>query len=67
MLFGDPIPVTAADEAGAEDLYREYPLVQRAMRLLRLTGIGPLTGVALVAALVLAGGSAWPVAAKTAI
>jgi NitT/TauT family transport system substrate-binding protein len=44
MFFGDPIPVTAADEAGAEDLYREYPLVQGVMRFLRLARIGRPVG-----------------------
>jgi NitT/TauT family transport system substrate-binding protein len=67
MFFGDPIPVTAADEAGAEDLYREYPLVQGVMRFLRLARIGRPVAVALVAALALACASASPAAAQTGV
>jgi NitT/TauT family transport system substrate-binding protein len=70
MFFGDPIPVTAADKAGVEDLYREYPFVQGVMRLLRLTRIGPPVcriTIVLVAALMLACAAASTAAAQTGI
>jgi NitT/TauT family transport system substrate-binding protein len=71
MFFGGPDPVTAADEAGPKNLYKEYAFVQgvlmgRLMRLLHRTRIGP-AAFAFVAALVLAGAPASPAAAQTGI